>query len=381
MDILDRLIATLKGGSALSDDPTPREVLRHIVESMEEQREVGFDNRVYVPNRIEITIGSPDEQRRRRYLAFITPDALKPALEEVCRQRQRTIRGKLQIQVKVQQDEQDAAAIQVCCSYAAEENAPAHNRQEDHTVAAPFLDPEGTVAALFPLIQVMVTHSTGAAQTLSFQKLPITIGRQAGCDIVLQEDRQVSRSHASIEQAPSGCLTVRDCGSRNGTRVNGEMVERRDLKPGDRIQIGAATLQIKGDALPLPAALQGAFGGAAAREASGSGPMPPQRILRPAADALVLLSETGTEEKRFLLASSNLIGRSPTCDIVLPHRSVAMRHARIERGSGGFLLERLEEHAPVLHNGTLLDAAAPAALHAGDMLQIGELSIRYEKGE
>jgi ABC-type multidrug transport system fused ATPase/permease subunit len=62
------------------------------------------------------------------------------------------------------------------------------------------------------------------------------LGRAPGSDLVLDEGR-VSREHAVIT-TEDGRAEVRDAGSRNGTKLNGEPVTEAELHDGDRITIG-----------------------------------------------------------------------------------------------------------------------------------------------
>ncbi len=64
----------------------------------------------------------------------------------------------------------------------------------------------------------------------------IDIGRDPGCQFQLP-DPEVSRRHAEVEAIPGGWC-VRDLGSSNGTRVNGQAAQSRRLAHGDRIGIG-----------------------------------------------------------------------------------------------------------------------------------------------
>lgn len=65
----------------------------------------------------------------------------------------------------------------------------------------------------------------------------LTIGRLQGSDVVI-DDRLASRRHAEIERR-HGQYVVNDCGSRNGTFVNGQRIsEAHMLRDGDEIQIG-----------------------------------------------------------------------------------------------------------------------------------------------
>ncbi len=63
------------------------------------------------------------------------------------------------------------------------------------------------------------------------------IGREPGFDLVLNESSGASRHHASIRQL-DGQWLLQDHQSTNGTRVNGQRVETRILKPGDDLEIG-----------------------------------------------------------------------------------------------------------------------------------------------
>lgn len=69
----------------------------------------------------------------------------------------------------------------------------------------------------------------------------LTIGRQAGCDIVL-DDHKASRRHAVLHVAGS-VVEVEDLGSSNGTLLNGKPVTRRMLRDGDEVRIGATVLR------------------------------------------------------------------------------------------------------------------------------------------
>ena len=63
----------------------------------------------------------------------------------------------------------------------------------------------------------------------------MVVGRHPLCDIRLDSLR-ISRHHCCMtpEQAE---LVVRDLGSTNGIRINGERVERGRLRPGDELSI------------------------------------------------------------------------------------------------------------------------------------------------
>jgi pSer/pThr/pTyr-binding forkhead associated (FHA) protein len=71
----------------------------------------------------------------------------------------------------------------------------------------------------------------------------VVIGRTAGNDVVLDWDRQASRSHAQLEHVGTDWTLVDDGLSRNGSHVNGERIAgRRRLNDGDVVRIGRTTL-------------------------------------------------------------------------------------------------------------------------------------------
>jgi len=66
----------------------------------------------------------------------------------------------------------------------------------------------------------------------------IVIGREAGCDIVINE-RQVSRRHVQIYLNSDNQINISDLNSKNGTLLNGDFVNTcKQLKDGDEIIVG-----------------------------------------------------------------------------------------------------------------------------------------------
>lgn len=63
-----------------------------------------------------------------------------------------------------------------------------------------------------------------------------TIGKGADNQIRFTQD-DVSRKHALLYKTPSGDILIEDCGSTNGTYVNGIKVQRQILRSGDKVTI------------------------------------------------------------------------------------------------------------------------------------------------
>ena len=69
----------------------------------------------------------------------------------------------------------------------------------------------------------------------------ISVGRARNKDVVLR-DRSVSKFHAWFEMDEHGRFYTADAGSKNGTKVNGELLVPREMKqihPGDRVRLGS----------------------------------------------------------------------------------------------------------------------------------------------
>jgi sigma-B regulation protein RsbU (phosphoserine phosphatase) len=83
-------------------------------------------------------------------------------------------------------------------------------------------------------------------QQLTLPAENITLGRASDCTIPIK-DRFLSRRHAEIINE-RGTWYVRDCGSVNGTMLNGvKLVEATLLHPGDRITLGDSEVVFHAD--------------------------------------------------------------------------------------------------------------------------------------
>jgi pSer/pThr/pTyr-binding forkhead associated (FHA) protein len=93
-----------------------------------------------------------------------------------------------------------------------------------------------------PGVRLRWTDPAIGLQERSLDDGQLTIGRSAGCDIVVDEPR-VSRSHARLHVV-GGDVIVEDLGSRNGTMVNGELVATAALRSGDTLSVGAIVFEL-----------------------------------------------------------------------------------------------------------------------------------------
>tara|TARA_R110002126_G_scaffold105905_9_gene240565 strand:- start:3756 stop:5744 length:1989 start_codon:yes stop_codon:yes gene_type:complete len=80
----------------------------------------------------------------------------------------------------------------------------------------------------------------GVQTPLELEGPTISIGRALDNDLRLA-DTLISRHHSRIEILNGEAIVV-DLGSANGTKVNGQRIDRKVLTPGDEVQIGSTRL-------------------------------------------------------------------------------------------------------------------------------------------
>lgn len=91
-----------------------------------------------------------------------------------------------------------------------------------------------------PLVTFQVLEGIDKGRVFREMPTPVTIGREEGNMLRLNDER-VSRFHAKV-QFDNSELILTDLESTNGTRVNGNVVQIRRLRPGDRIGVGRSLL-------------------------------------------------------------------------------------------------------------------------------------------
>ena len=98
-----------------------------------------------------------------------------------------------------------------------------------------------------------------------------------------------------------------------------------------------------------------------------------------AAPVLVALvgMDSGFERSRWELREPlAILGRDADCQVCIADLSVSRRHAQILQQPTGFFISDLQSSNSTTVNGTPLDG--PVALHSGDVVQVGKVSLRCE---
>jgi hypothetical protein len=111
------------------------------------------------------------------------------------------------------------------------------NNDNDKTMLRPS-GPQGSLGT------VRVEEGKEPGRVYEVRKEELSIGRSRESDIFL-EDLAVSRLHAKIVSLGNGNYALKDEGSANGTKVNGQLVNKYQTYPlqeGDRIQLGQTVL-------------------------------------------------------------------------------------------------------------------------------------------
>lgn len=94
--------------------------------------------------------------------------------------------------------------------------------------------PSQTIGELVP---------TGGGDNIPLAREVMTIGRRSSCDICLPF-ANVSGQHCELSYK-NGFWYVRDLGSQNGTKVGGERILKRLLRPGDQLGISSHRFTIE----------------------------------------------------------------------------------------------------------------------------------------
>src|SRR6202047_1483329 len=96
------------------------------------------------------------------------------------------------------------------------------------------ISPHSSGSGMFPVLKFVQGNEQ---KDLVMDRTPFTVGRKVDKDLVIADPR-VSRDHAQIVKEGQEFFLV-DLGSKHGTFVNGERVQRQKLERGDRLEFGA----------------------------------------------------------------------------------------------------------------------------------------------
>lgn len=197
----------------------PVEIAKLIMREMEAGRSVGVSE-VWAPNRFELSL-SPEDAARYEQAEDAIVSELKRVIRESAAERGWGLVGPPEVEFLVDQNLKKGDLACVAALVEGEDDERGGGR--------------GSV----------VIYEDGAERTVALASDTVTIGRLADCDVVLK-DKGASRKHAQLKLR-DGTWTLTDLGSTNGTRLNGQTVQSRELGDGDKITIGTTVIEFRRD--------------------------------------------------------------------------------------------------------------------------------------
>lgn len=237
----------------------PVEIGRRLSRLMEQQKQVSV-SRVYAPNFYRVRVSAADYER----LAGIAPrlsDELEAYLGRVAERQGYALVGPLKVAWEVD-EELPPDSFEASASFSAAkdddrrdggqgrpgvESGWAANTLVFRRPDAPWGEPGAEAEKDSPAPadaetgpEVRAVRGPDAGRAFRLHPGENRVGRAEDNDLVLS-DTNVSRHHAAFVRE-AGVVRVRDLGSRNGTRLNGERVEEAELADGDELEIGLDTL-------------------------------------------------------------------------------------------------------------------------------------------
>jgi DNA-binding NtrC family response regulator len=143
-------------------------------------------------------------------------------------------------------------------------------------------------------MRIEVVQGPSAGTVIALPGPEVRIGSGADCDLIIK-DSTVSRLHL-ILRIHNELLRVVDCGSRNGTSIDGTIVHDAYARPDSAIKIGGTTLrmQMLSDVVELPLSTRDEFGGLLGRSVAMRRLFTLLERVAPTDATLLIEGETGT---------------------------------------------------------------------------------------
>jgi transcriptional regulator with PAS, ATPase and Fis domain len=109
-------------------------------------------------------------------------------------------------------------------------------------------------------VSLLVVDGPSRGKRVTLSDGVARVGTAAGSELVLS-DPTVSRVHCELRVRPSS-VVIRDCGSTNGTFVEGVRVREGEVRPGALVRVGASSFRIEETGGPtyLPMSDRTSFG-------------------------------------------------------------------------------------------------------------------------
>ena len=208
------------------------------------------------------------------------------------------------------------------------------------------------------MAELVVSSDGVETQHVHLMKDRTTLGRRHHNDVALS-DLSVSGMHCVFERERSGAIWLMDVGSTNGTYVNGERIQRRQLEDQDVVTVGIYSIRfllqppvaVAGQTSPMRLEALGAPGRAGAQKAS-----------------LRVLEGVAQGRDVPLVKTVTTFGKPGDAVVAVYHRRHGYYVALVEAGE-----------QPALHNGQPIGTDA-APLADQDVLELGDSRLLFILG-
>ena len=208
------------------------------------------------------------------------------------------------------------------------------------------------------MAELVVSSDGVETQHVHLMKDRTTLGRRHHNDVALS-DLSVSGMHCVFERGDSGAIWLTDVGSTNGTYVNGERIQRRQLEDQDVVTVGIYSIRfllqppvaVAGQTSPMRLEALGAPGRAGAQKAS-----------------LRVLEGVAQGRDVPLVKTVTTFGKPGDAVVAVYHRRHGYFVALVEAGE-----------QPALHNGQPIGTDA-APLADQDILELGDSRLLFILG-
>jgi hypothetical protein len=208
------------------------------------------------------------------------------------------------------------------------------------------------------MAELVVSSDGVETQHVHLIKDRTTLGRRHHNDVALS-DLSVSGMHCVFERERSGAIWLTDVGSTNGTYVNGERIQRRQLEDQDVVTVGIYSIRfllqppvaVAGQTSPMRLEALGAPGRAGAQKAS-----------------LRVLEGVAQGRDVPLVKTVTTFGKPGDAVVAVYHRRHGYYVALVEAGE-----------QPALHNGQPIGTDA-APLADQDVLELGDSRLLFILG-
>jgi FHA domain-containing protein len=197
----------------------PVELAKRVLKEMDAGRTVGVSE-VWAPNAFEFRLSSFDADRFEQAEAALVTE-LKEVVRENASERGWGLVGPPEITF---------------------ETDPSLKKGEFRCRAS-LVEGEEKVEPASPSAASLVIHEDGETHSIVLAAETMTIGRSPECQIAIA-DKGASRRHAQVRRKKD-TYTLTDLGSTNGTRLNGQTIQARELSDGDRITIGSTLIEFR----------------------------------------------------------------------------------------------------------------------------------------